>query len=174
MKPWIPSAARAAALLVCALAVAPFPVRAQETDEDADRTAVLAVVQEFFDAMTAADSARTGAVMLRDGMNYGIRLEPEYFLASMSTADYMASLPGRESRIVERIWDPTVLLHGPLAVVWAPYDIHGDGEFLHCGVDAFTLLRTDAGWKIAGVAFTMEPTGCAPSPLGPVGDAGAP
>lgn len=174
MKPWIPSAARAASLLVCALAVAPPSARAQESGVDADRAAVLAVVQEFFDAMTAADSARTGAVMLRDGVNYGIRVEPEYFLASMPTADYMASLASRESRIVERIWDPTVLLHGPLAVVWAPYDIHGDGEFLHCGVDTFTLLRTDAGWKIAGVVFTMETTGCDPSPLGPLEDVGTP
>ncbi|HEU4464147.1 MAG TPA: nuclear transport factor 2 family protein [Gemmatimonadota bacterium] len=173
MKTSIPSAARTAALLVCALAVAPLPARAQEREEDDDRAAVLAVVQEFFDAMTAADSARTGAIMLRDGMNYGIRLAPEYSLAPYSTADYIASLPNRETRIVERIWDPTVLLHGPLAVVWAPYDIYGDGEFLHCGVDTFTLLRTDGGWKIASVAFTMEPTGCEPSPLGPLEDAGA-
>ena len=152
------------------VALATRPASAQEDD----REAVLAVVEEFFDAMTAADSTRTGAIMLRDGMNYGIRPEPEYFLASRSTADYMASLPVRETRIVERIWDPTVLLHGPLAVVWAPYDIYGDGEFLHCGVDTFTLLRTDAGWKIANITFTMEPTGCEPSPLGPLEEAAGP
>lgn len=152
------------------LTLVALPARAQEPGPD-DRTAVLAVVAEFFDAMTAADSARTVAIMLRDGMNYGIRPDPSYSLFSMPTAEYIASLPGREGRIVERIWDPTVLLHGPLAVVWAPYDIYGDGEFLHCGVDAFTLLRTDAGWKIANVAFTMEPTGCEPSPLGPLEEA---
>ena len=159
-------------LFLALLIATSVPARAQDPEPD-DRSAVLAVVQEFFDAMTAADSARTAAIMLRDGMNYGIRLEPEYFLAPYSTADYMTSLPNRETRIVERIWDPTVLLHGPLAVVWAPYDIYGDGEFLHCGVDTFTLLRTDAGWRIANVAFTMEPTGCEPSPLGPLEDAGA-
>ena len=163
-RAWMPG------LFLGLLVATSVPALAQDSEPD-DRAAVLAVVQEFFDAMTAADSARTGAMMLRDGMNYGIRLEPEYFLASMPTADYMASLPSRESRIVERIWDPTVLLHGPLAVVWAPYDIHGDGEFLHCGVDTFTLLKTDEGWKIASVAFTMEPTGCEPSPLGPLEDA---
>jgi hypothetical protein len=68
------------------------------------------------------------------------------------------------------MWDPTVLIHEHLAVVWTPYDIYVDGEFLHCGVDAFTLLETEAGWRIATIAFTMEPTGCEPSPLGPIAE----
>ena len=153
----------ALSLSLAMVALAAGPASAQEDD----REKVLAVVEDFFDAMTAADSAATGAIMLRDGVSYGIRLEPEYYFGSLPNADYIASLPGRKTRIVERIWDPTVLLHGPLAVVWAPYDIYGDGAFLHCGVDTFTLLETAEGWKIASVAFTMEPTGCEPSPLGP-------
>ena len=49
----------------------------------------------------------------------------------------------------------------------APYDFHRDGEFSHCGVDAFTLVRTESGWKISGGVYTVETEGCAPSPLGP-------
>jgi hypothetical protein len=41
-----------------------------------------------------------------------------------------------------------------------------DGKFSHCGVDAITLVRTDAGWRIASFVYTVEETGCAPSPLG--------
>jgi len=66
------------------------------------------------------------------------------------------------------MWEPTVLVHGPLAVVWAAYDFHRNKTFSHCGVDAFTLLRSPTGWKIATVSYTTEATGCKPSPLGPL------
>jgi hypothetical protein len=69
---------------------------------------------------------------------------------------------------VERMWEPVVQVHGPIATLWAPYDIHRNRQFVHCGVDAFTLIRTTTGWKIATVVYTAEPTGCAPSPLGPL------
>jgi hypothetical protein len=152
-------------LVLAILAVGALPARAQE----ADREAVLAVVQEFFDTMTAADSAGARAVMLPEGVSFGVREQADgLFLRGRSNADYIAGLAGREERVVERMWDPTVLIHERLAVVWTPYDIYVDGEFLHCGVDAFTLLETEEGWKIATGAFTMEPTGCEPSPLGPL------
>ena len=144
--------------------------RAQETDP-ADREAILAVVQQFFDTMTAADSAGAAATLLPEGVNWHVQegLDGVAF-GHYTTAEYLASLPGSTRRYVERMWDPTVLIRGPLAVVWTPYDIYADGEFLHCGVDTFTLLETEGGWKIAGIAYTREPTGCEPSPLGPLED----
>jgi hypothetical protein len=43
----------------------------------------------------------------------------------------------------------------------------------HCGVDAFDLVETPEGWKIAGGVYTVEMEGCAPSPLGaPTGPEG--
>lgn len=152
-------------IVLAILGIAAVPARSQE----AERDGVLVVVQEFFDTMTAADSAGASAIMLHEGVSFGVREGAEgLFLRGRSNADYIAGLAGREERVVERMWDPTVLIHKRLAVVWAPYDIYVDGQFLHCGVDAFTLLETEEGWKIATAAFTMEPTGCEPSPLGPL------
>ena len=39
------------------------------------------------------------------------------------------------------------------------------GEFIgdkisHCGINQFNLVRTDAGWKIANGASTMNPADC--------------
>jgi hypothetical protein len=160
--------AGAACLLVALLVAA--PARGQETYA-ADHVQVLAVVDRFFETMTAADSAGARAIMLPEGVSFGVREGAEgLFLGAMPNAEYIAGLPERSRRIVERIWDPTVMIHERLAVVWAPYDLYADGEFLHCGVDAFTLLETEEGWKIAGVAFTMEPEGCEASPLGPLAE----
>ena len=58
-------------------------------------------------------------------------------------------------------------MHGPIASVWTPYDFWVDGKFSHCGIDIFDLVKTAEGWKISGLTYTVERTGCAPSPLGP-------
>ena len=154
--------------IVCAilaiLAFAALPARAQE----ADREAILAVVQEFFDTMTAADSAGASAILLPEGVSWRRVAGDGASARSRTNAEYLAGMGEWTTRYVERMWDPTVLVHEGLAVVWTPYDIWADGEFLHCGIDAFTLLQTEAGWKIAGVAYTVEPTGCETSPLGPL------
>jgi SAM-dependent methyltransferase len=70
-------------------------------------------------------------------------------------------------RLLERMWQPVVHVEGPLATLWAPYDFHVDGKRSHCGVDAVTLLRGDAGWRVAGITYTVQRADCAPSPLGP-------
>jgi hypothetical protein len=119
--------------------------------------------------MTARDTTATARLQVAEGMSFGLREQSDtlaYF--HRGNAAWVRQLAALRDTWVERIWDPTVLVHGPLATLWAPYDIHTNGKFTHCGVDAFTLIRTNTGWKIATVAFTMEPTGCPPSPLGPL------
>jgi hypothetical protein len=52
--------------------------------------------------------------------------------------------------------------------VHAPYDFHIDGKFSHCGTDVFTLVRAKGEWRIVSIVYTVQRTGCAPSPLGPI------
>ncbi len=66
----------------------------------------------------------------------------------------------KSPRIVERYWDPTVLVRGPIAVVWAPYMLWSDGVKSHCGVDVFEMLRIDGEWRIGNAMWTIEPDGC--------------
>lgn len=32
-----------------------------------------------------------------------------------------------------------------------------DGKFSHSGVDAFSLVRDETGWRIVGILYTVEP-----------------
>ena len=86
---------------------------------------------------------------------------------AMKYEEFAVRLGSSENAWLERIWNPTVLIHGPIAVVWANYDFHLNGVFSHCGVDSFSLLKTAAGWKILAISDTRETSGCAASPLGP-------
>lgn len=127
----------------------------------ADEKAVLAVVQRLFDAMAARDGAAARAVLLPGGSIVQVRDN-----APTPGVSPQAEFPDRIAKAAapsrERIWDPTVLVHGSIAQVWAPYDFHRGETFSHCGVDSISLVKTGEGWKIAGLTYTVETTGCAP------------
>jgi hypothetical protein len=149
---------------VIALSALATPGAAQTT-----RDSVIATVNEFFRSMTAKDTAAARRVEREDGVSFAVRVRPESTTISRNTTErYLQQLANMRDTYVERMWEPTVLIHGPIAVVWAPYDIHRNGQFVHCGVDAFTLIRSKAGWQIATTSYTAEPVGCKPSPLGPI------
>ena len=64
-------------------------------------------------------------------------------------------------RIVERMWSPTVLRRGPIAVVWTPYSLDVAGQRTHCGIDSFEFVEVEGAWKIVGLTYTVEPGACA-------------
>lgn len=129
---------------------------------------VLKAVQDFFDAMAARDAEAMRRVTLPEGRFFSMREEQgAAHMRSITNAEFAQQLAAAKENFLERMWKPQVLRHGRIAVVWTPYDFHRDARFSHCGVDAFNLVKTDEGWKITGGVYTVEPTGCAPSPLGP-------
>jgi Putative lumazine-binding len=156
----------AVATTIMVLAARPDTARAQ--GESATRDSILATVQSFFSAMEAKDTIRLRDLMLSDGHTLAVVTRNDSTrVSTRSSTEFITRLPQSPQRWRERIWDPQVLIHESLAVVWAPYDFYLDSTFSHCGVDSFTLVRTMNGWRVVDAAFTIEPTGCAPSPLGP-------
>ena len=153
------------ALLVCN----PLCFTVTSADEADDRATVVAMVQKFFDAMTDRNVEGMRAMLTPDGLFYGYREGPDGLQVMRPThQQYVDGLAGGDRRLVERFWDPQVLLHDRMAVVWTPYDLFVDGTFSHCGIDSFSFLKTDEGWQITGIVFSMEAENCAASPLGPL------
>jgi hypothetical protein len=138
-------------------AAEPRPLQAEEE-------AALAAVQVFFDGLGEGPEALR-KTLIPEGPVSRFRVSEEGANWEFLSFDQMMSTMG-ERRILERMWDATVLVRGPIAQVWTPYDLYVDGEFSHCGIDSFNLVKTDDGWTVAGVAFTVERSGCPPSPLG--------
>jgi hypothetical protein len=127
-----------------------------------DTAAVLAVVRGLFDAMRAGDSARVrasfapgallGTARERDGRPVFERDSLETFARAVGTphADVWD----------ERLRNTAVRVDGPLAAVWTEYAFYAGPRFSHCGVDAFQLARTAAGWRIVALVDTRRRTGC--------------
>jgi hypothetical protein len=62
------------------------------------------------------------------------------------------------------IGEPTVMIRGPIAVVWGEYEFFINGERSHCGVDSIDVVKVDGVWKLANFMWTVEPDGCPDTP----------
>lgn len=60
----------------------------------------------------------------------------------------------------ERITFDVVKVDGPLAIAWTPYQFYYKGQFSHCGVNSFQLVRFNGEWKIQYLIDTRRKTGC--------------
>ncbi len=60
----------------------------------------------------------------------------------------------------ERLLDYIVQIDGNLAHVWTPYEFWLNDEFSHCGANAFTLAKTDDGWKIVHLIDSRRKASC--------------
>ncbi len=142
-----------------------FPALCQAQSEE---KGVLAAVQRFFDADAAKDAEGAREVMMPEGCFFSVRTEDDQkVVRSFTIKEYLDELPARAETVRERIWEPTVLIHQEIAVVWTRYDFYRDGRFSNCGIDSWNLIKTPEGWKISGGSYTVERMDCPESPLGP-------
>jgi ketosteroid isomerase-like protein len=159
--------------LATLLAAAPLGAQAPTAPATADtRAEALAVVKRLFDAMRAGDSAAVRAVFHpqaqlssalvgRDGA-------PQVRIDSLASFLRAVGTPHPE------VWDErtsgeVVHVDGPLAVVWTRYAFYAGQKFSHCGVDAFQIAQTSAGWRIVSLIDTRQRTGCPEQPSAPGG-----
>lgn len=130
-----------------------------QTAEDS----VKAVVNQLFDGMknanatlllqTFADSAIMQTITrTKEGKTYVQTEEVKDF------ADFVSKQS--KGAADERISIETIKIDGPLAFVWAPYKFYFNGQFSHCGIDAFHLVRFNGGWKIQYLIDTRRKQGC--------------
>lgn len=135
-------------------------VRSQTTEDS-----VKAVVTKMFDAMKSSD-----ATALKDCFGDSIVFQTivvtkdgKTVVRNESVADFcetIGKLP--KGAADERISFETVKVDGALAIVWAPYNFYYNGQFSHCGMDSFQLVRFGNGWKIQYIIDTRKKDGCTP------------
>lgn len=130
-----------------------------QTAEDS----VKAVINSMFTAMKNADGAALKAIFsdsivfqtiarTKEGVMIVKTESPAGFAEQISKA-----APGS---LDERISFETVKVDGPLAIAWTPYSFYYNGQFSHCGVNSFQLVRFSGVWKIQYIIDTRRKQGC--------------
>jgi hypothetical protein len=138
----------------------PSAARAQATAPD-ERAAVLAVVDRLWEAMKTRDTAMARSVFDSSAMlSRVVTRNGEARVQLTPVSAFIEALGRATESWNERMFNPEVRIDGPLAIVWTEYDFHLGTQFSHCGVDAFQLLKTSAGWKVVALADTARRDGC--------------
>ena len=152
--------------LASALAFAPWQRAAAQSTTD-DRAAALAVADSVLAAITRTDFKAFASFLLDDGVAMSVRAQNGLMTYRTQTKAQIAARPTNSS-ITERGFAPTVLVSGPLAVVWYPYDLYIDSQWSHCGVDSFTMFKLEGRWRVSSMQYSVEqPPACAKHPSGP-------
>jgi len=149
----------AAVLVLAGLAGLPRAVQAQDAERE-----VVAVVERLFQGMLARDTAMIRSTVDPSARLFGLAMRDGQAVVNASPIDnFIASIGrGQGEGANERIYAPEVRIDGNLATVWTFYTLHVGERFIHCGVDAFQLYRTPAGWKIVSIADTRRQENCDP------------
>ena len=147
------------ALIFAIIAIFTVSAFAQKADDSKD---ALAVITKMFTEMAnhnpaaiaelyTKDSNLTAIIRKKDGKNAIVAMTGEAFSKNFAE---------KKGEIKEDMYAPEVKVFGDLALVWGRYVFFIDGKVSHCGVNAFHLVRTDAGWKVANASSTIDAQGC--------------
>ena len=144
-------------IFVVVLLMWPSNIAIAQSEEEA----VITAVRKFFLAMSARDTSATLEVLLAEGQYFSIREDSSQISIRNTTyTEYLNKLATSKENWLEKMREPKVLVHDRVAILWTKYDFYRSGQFSHCGVDAFSLLKTAEGWKIVGFIYNVEPKVC--------------
>ena len=136
---------------------ASFTANAQ-TAEDS----VKAVINKLFDAMRNADSKALTACFADSAILQTISDRNDTVKISTDPvkefADFISTV--KKGDADERITYDIIRIDGALAIAWTPYQFYYKGNFSHCGVDSYQLVRIDHEWKIQYLIDTRRKKDC--------------
>lgn len=120
-------------------------------------------INTLFEAMKNSDPVQLQSVFADSAIlqSVAVNKEGKTIVENESVSDFAGTikkLPKGDAD--ERIVFDMVKIDGPLAMVWAPYKFYYKGNFSHCGVDSFQLIRINGVWKILYLIDTRRKKGC--------------
>lgn len=130
-----------------------------QTAEDSVKTAV----NKLFEAMKNSDADMLKSAFADSAILQTIsrNKEGKLLVLNEEISDFAASISKLPKGAAdERIAFDVIKTDGPLAIVWAPYQFYYNGNFSHCGVNSFQLVRFDGTWKIQYIIDTRRKTPC--------------
>jgi len=132
------------------------------TQAQSSEDSVKSAVNQLFTAMKNADSALLVSSFADSAIlqtivdkNGKVEIKTE---AISGFAQQVGKM--QKGSLDERIQFDVVRIDGALAIVWAPSKFYFKGNFSHCGVDSFQLVRVNGKWKIQYLVDTRRSQGC--------------
>ena len=147
--------------------LAAFVVPSSSAQESVEKKAVQDAVDNFFKAFHAQDSvslkeAVTPEIVMQ---TIGRNREGEIVLRSQEFSGFIQQITQIPDSVKfeERLKSYSVQIDGPMANAWTEYEFWVNGNFSHCGVNSFHMVKLKGQWKINYLVDTRRREGCSPS-----------
>lgn len=129
--------------------------------QNTDQQAITATINQLFEGMRNTDSTLVRAVFAPNARMQTVMLNKEAkpVIRTEENINGFVKTIGTPHKDVydERIGQLDIKIDGGmLAQVWTTYEFWIGEKFSHCGVDIFTMAKTDLGWKIIYLADTRR------------------
>ena len=129
--------------------------------QESEEAAVKTTIGQLFEGMRKGDST-----MVKGAFAPGAILQTIASPAGGGTRLRTESLQGFLEAVGKPhtdVWDERITyghiaIDDKLAAVWTPYEFYLGGQFSHCGVNSFQLVKLDGNWKIVYLVDTRRKT----------------
>ncbi len=122
------------------------------------------VIDTFFEGFHKGDTIKMRSVMLSSIIMQTVYTDKDgkSHIKDDSADNLINAIAKRpeKDKWDERLLDYIVQIDGNLAHVWTPYEFWFNDVFSHCGANAFTLAKTDDGWKITHLIDSRRKKKC--------------
>lgn len=144
--------------LILALVVS-FDCFSQQTVEN-EVESVKGVVNQFFESLEKQDTVLLKEVAFMEGQIWTVNntVSPAKHRMRFFSDDLKSF--NSKNFYHEEAYRMEIKIHEGMAMAWVPYEFRLDGNFSHCGVDVFTLVKRGEKWKIINLSYTVDKEGC--------------
>jgi hypothetical protein len=152
-------------LLACASPGTEMPSDTMPASADPVSLEVIAATERLLTALGDGDTATLRALIDPSARFFAVpadAADPELRLFGLE--EFLGIVAQSPEPLIERIWNPSVRVDGPLASLWTPYDFHIGGRFSHCGHAAFQYVLRNGTWRLVSEAYTVRVGTCPTSP----------
>ena len=140
--------------LVLVFSTTALPQTSDERDAGAVPDALFAAMRAKSFADIKAQFTNDGQLVAIDKPRDGKGISKTRVFTAESFAKAISEAKAAE--YIEKMPNKDIRISGDLSIVSGRYTFFVGDKFSHCGTNTFNLVRTEAGWKIANAASTLE------------------
>lgn len=128
------------------------------------KEAVQQVIENLFDAMRKNDGTALEALFHPEMIMKTIGMDEQGLpVLKAGSAQGFIDYVGQErpeNTLDERLTSIHIMVDGPMAMAWTPYEFYASGTYSHCGVNVFKLIFNGAQWQIFSITDTRRKENC--------------
>ena len=125
---------------------------------------VKSTINSFFESFHAQDTVGMKDLVSENVViqSIGEDQQGKTLVHETSISDFLkgiVSIP-KSASFKEELLDYQISIDGSMANAWTPYNFYFKGNFSHCGVNSFQLVKIDGKWQIIYIIDTRRKEGC--------------